>query len=204
MLERGLWRLERLAAVGMEMVEALHREAVGQAHAEGPPPAAAEPPPAKAIRDYARIARAVRLTVMLQAKLIQELRALDDPEAILAHPRPGVERKLRVLRAVKRAARDEHDEDETVERLVREAAERLDREDVCADLMSKPVGEIIAFICRELRLDPDWPRLAQEAWDEAERLGESSGKGPPVEPQHITYSWLDPQPDPVAAQAASP
>jgi hypothetical protein len=206
MLERGLWRLDRLAAIGMEMAEAVHRQAARQAEAEGPQPAGAKPSRTQASlsQAHARIGRSVRLTVMLQAKLIGELRALDDPQSILAHPRPEAERKLRVLRIVKHAARDEHAEGEAVERLVREAAERLDREDVCADLMSKPTGEIITFICRELGLDPDWPSLAQDAWDEAERAGEGPEIKPPPKPRSYTVEWLEPSGPPAPPRAGSP
>jgi len=31
-----------------------------------------------------------------------------------------------------------------------------------------PVSEIIAHICRDLRLEPDWPQLAEEAWAQDE------------------------------------
>jgi hypothetical protein len=197
MLERDLEILGELAEDGLAWSKAIQRQGIRQAEAAGPDEAEAPAPRAELSRSYAQVTRAVRLAVMLRAKLIHELRELD------AAPPMHANRKLGVLRVVKRAAQAEFEDDDRVERLVREAAERLDREDICADLMSKPTSEIIAFICKDLGLEPDWPELAQEAWEEAKRNADPAKKMAP-EPVKYTVSWLDPQPAPPKPQSASP
>ncbi len=191
MLERDLEILGELAEDGLAWSKAIQRQGIRQAEAEAPAPRPDLTP------SYARVTRAVRLAVMLRARLMQEL---NRPHAA---PPMHVNRKLGVLRVVKRAAQAETEDDDRVERLVREASERLDREDICADLMSKPTSEIITFICKDLGLEPDWPHLAQEAWDEAECNADPS-KMKAQEPVKYTVSWLDPQPDPPKPQSASP
>jgi hypothetical protein len=52
-----------------------------------------------------------------------------------------------------------------------EVCERLDDDDIYGDVIARPVGELVALICRDLGLEPDWARLAEEAWarEEIER-----------------------------------
>ncbi len=52
--------------------------------------------------------------------------------------------------------------------MIEETGERLDDEDIYGDVASRPVGELVALICRDLGLDPDWTRLAEEAWAQDE------------------------------------
>ncbi|MDB5459102.1 MAG: hypothetical protein JWO72_843, partial [Caulobacteraceae bacterium] len=44
----------------------------------------------------------------------------------------------------------------------------LDDEDLYGDVLARPFSEVVADICRDLGLDPDWSRLAQEPWARAE------------------------------------
>ncbi|HWK43148.1 MAG TPA: hypothetical protein VNT30_00400, partial [Stellaceae bacterium] len=46
----------------------------------------------------------------------------------------------------------------------RELRERLEDEDVETDIGSHPIGEIIARICWDLGLDPNWRRWAEDHW----------------------------------------
>jgi hypothetical protein len=57
---------------------------------------------------------------------------------------------------------------ETVERLVCEAGERLEDDRIYHDLARRPLGEIVALICKDLGLEPDWDGLAGEYWAAAE------------------------------------
>jgi hypothetical protein len=101
------------------------------------------------------------------------------------------------------------------DRLAEEAAERLEHDDIYGDLTTRPVGEIVALICRDLRLSPDWSRWAQEAWAQEEiRSGapqspftSSPFAGFPFAP----LEWPNPpdvaaaaDPGPAAPRAASP
>ena len=40
---------------------------------------------------------------------------------------------------------------------------------------SRPVGELVALICRDFGLDPNWDALAEEAWAQAEMDGGAEG-----------------------------
>jgi hypothetical protein len=164
LFERQIDILGRVAEVGLEMVLAVEREAK-TADAAGVEALA---------RAYARSARAVRMTLMLQTKLIKQLQATDAQAASSARcatlqaavQREGLaqNRKAQIERVVVRIAEDGGKDDEAVERLVEEASERLDHDDIYGDVLSRPVSELIAMICKDLGLDPDWSRLAQEAW----------------------------------------
>jgi hypothetical protein len=125
---------------------------------------------------YARTARAVRMTVLLQAKLMREMEAaegLGETSGEANRRRAARQdaeqaRKAAVARIVRRVAEGRCDDPETLDAYAEEACGRLDDEDLYGDVLLRPMGELVARICRDLDLDPDWSRLAQEAWAEAE------------------------------------
>jgi hypothetical protein len=173
-LMRQTEMLGELAEVGLEVAKAAGRRAV--ARAEGEPDGAAAEGDNLAMA-YARAARAVRLTLMLQARVVAEIGKLDladqaRAEAVRAaqeeaetRATPEYAHKARVERVVLRVAKDAHpDNEDEVDRLISEAGERLDDDDLYRDILSRPVGELVGAICRDLGLDPDWTRLAQEPW----------------------------------------
>jgi hypothetical protein len=197
MLEPQLGMLQRLAEIGMEMAEAVGRQA--KACEEATPEALD-----KITQTFQRTARTVRLTLLLRAKLIQD--AISPPTASsktaspqttapMSAARAKVEaRKAQVLEVVGEVARAEHDNPETVERLVAEAAERLDREVFQAELKSRPVSTLVERICEALDLHPDWPALSKQDWAEAEF---QSGKASATLAEHMTefvdIYWPDPK-----------
>lgn len=119
---------------------------------------------------YARVARAVRLTLMLKAKLA------DKPAPAGAEAKAGTDeagrrndpehmRKFRVERIIERVARARHPGDEdAVDRLMTEAGDRLDDDDLYGGVLERPISELLALICGDLGLPLDWSRLAEEAW----------------------------------------
>jgi hypothetical protein len=125
-------------------------------------------------RAHGRASRAVRLTLMLQARLMKDLEAWDRQaaqgtaravsEGRFAREERAEQQRGQVERVIERVADQQRGDAWEIERLVAEASERLDREDVYGDILSKPVSEWVDLICRDLGLDPDWPRLSQEAW----------------------------------------
>jgi hypothetical protein len=166
MTERQLQRLDRLAEAGLELALATERRAKD---------AAPEEDLGALAMAYARASRAVRLAGLLQSKLIEQLRAIDanrfDPafEAV-------EERKLRIQRAVGRVAQTETDDEDRIERLVHETCDRLDWDDCYGDVMTRPMSDILAEVCRDLGLSPDWQRLADEAWAKEEIESGAVGK----------------------------
>jgi hypothetical protein len=172
LFDRQLTMLGELAEFGMEQVRALDR----CIRKTDPEPSAADLDVAALA--YARVSRAVRLTLMLQSKVAEATQiAIADAQAAAgkperpppAPPHPFDVRKARVERVVERLAQAEHPDDvDRVLDLAYEASERLDDEDVYGDLLDRPMSEIVARLCKDLGLSPDWSELAQELWAKAE------------------------------------
>jgi hypothetical protein len=178
LLERQLWILGQLAEGGLEIARAIERQATSGEGKEGVRP--------DAPMAYARVARAVRLTILLQSRLIADLQTLEAKtahEAAHAHclgrtQRIGLvrEQKARLGRIVGRIAWADGQDDRKADRMAREAVERLDQDERYGDILTRPVSELIALICRDLGLEPDWPQLAEEAWAQAEiKSGAAAG-----------------------------
>jgi hypothetical protein len=200
---RQLNLLERLAEAGMQVVLAVEREAKARSPEPGSPQAppqdqAAEaapstpPPEARAGRAlqalamaYARAARAVRLTVAVQSRVLRELERVERQGEFNApaearrrreaRHEASQARKASIQRIVRRVAEGEGEGAERIEALVEDAAERLDDADVYGDVLTRPMGEIIARICADLGLRPDWEGLAHEAWADAEAATAAPG-----------------------------
>jgi hypothetical protein len=159
LLDNQLAMLGRLAEMGMELAEAIKDQAT--------PEALAQPNAAGAIAmAFARVSRAVRMSLALQSRLIQDFknphrpvsRSKTEADEDIA---PGSLRVVwvpeyieQVQDCVGRAAEDTGLDAETVERLTVEAGERLEREDMAA-IMARPFDEVVAMICADLGLNPD-------------------------------------------------
>jgi hypothetical protein len=183
LMERQLWVAGRLAEVGLNVALAIERQAMAAGSDDGAPPAQAGSDAAGAapavLGDiglaYTRVARGVRLTIALQSKLIEGLQALDRGETDSARWLRECDTKKRVERIVERVIRAEHDDEEIVDHLTREGAERLDEDDISGDVRTRPVSETVAVICRALGLAPDWAHLAEEAWAQEEMASGAAG-----------------------------
>jgi hypothetical protein len=161
LFERQIAMSGQLAEAGLEVALIL-KDQVKAAHADGSAEVVVS-----AGATFARVARAVRMTILLQSKLIRQLQDWDRNTAFITScdlaekdsEREALtdQRKARIEQIVERGAWD-------VERLVVETAERLDQDDIYGDLLDRPISELVAMICKDLGLDPDWPQLAQEAW----------------------------------------
>jgi hypothetical protein len=130
-VERRLALLQELAEIGMSLVRGL----------------AAEPVSPEVALTFARISRAVRQTVALEARLEQEAAGIRRAQ--------GAQRKHQAQRHVERilvAEASEADADD----LLADLYERLADEDDC-DFADKPLGEIVARICADLGVtfDPE-------------------------------------------------
>ena len=143
---------------------------------------------------YARVARAVRQTILLRDALQGEQNASAAKTKDL---------RARVGRIVRRVIEAEHEDAEQVERLASEAAERLEQEDFDA-LPVRPIREIIADICKDLALHPDWPGLAEElaAVEEIARSILGGGGAPEAAVEDTgpwEVYWLDDEGRPIPA-----
>ena len=177
-LDRQLDMLERLAEAGLEVAAAVGR----RAKTAGP-----DDDLNGLSLGYARVSRAVRMTIALQSRLIADLKALADSAAqkrIEAEEADENEQavreethKVRVVRVVERVLEAEHEDDDQVSPLVLKAEHLLDDEDLYDDILSRPIGDLVAQVCRDLGLSPDWTRLAEEPW--AKKEIERGGAGSP-------------------------
>ncbi len=135
--------LHDLIDVGVELVRELPRQAVPGDGVQNRPQDGAEVEPSLA---YDRLTRAVRRSIMLA-------RAIAEREAVPGQARAPrrAEMKRRVIRAVEDVIQRETDE-AAGERLEAELLERVDSPEMEEDLDTRPVGEIITEICRDLGL----------------------------------------------------
>ena len=157
--------LEELAEIGMRLARDVERQALADE-----PRLAALPDPAllnsagRARTDwalvFARIARAVRQTVALEAKLAAEaeergrqVSAAEDRRAALQKTRVR-QQKVRVKRLVEDAIAAEADAGEA-EGLLLDLDERLADPDIEDELGSRPIGVIFAAICADLGIEAD-------------------------------------------------
>src|SRR5665213_2604345 len=183
MVDRHLERLDQVIEAGMGMIGALAAQVAGTG------PQVVEGDVALA---YSRFSRAVRQGILLQTHLLAEpeekpakadakaAKGKGEPEEITVtwleaegSRREG--RRERVAQIVERMARTDGQPEETVERLYREAAERLEQIDIYGDPAFRPISELVAEICRDLGLKPDWAVLATHPWARKEiALGERS------------------------------
>ena len=176
-LERQLAELDRLADMGMALAGAIHRRVTED---DG---SASVADLQHAAIDFSRVARAVRLTFALQSRLIAEFKApagAARAAGAATGERQPLEvrwigqlspaekaRRERLKRVVRTVAESEGRDAETVERLALDAAERVEDDEIFGDMMARPFAEIVAVICQDLGLKPDWDSFADEVWAEA-------------------------------------
>ena len=179
LIEAQMAMLSRLAQMGMDIAEAVRRDVCDAGPDPAPNPDQGAPPhptgPAPRSPDqrrhlalvFARVARAVRLTIALQSRLAKDLAALDK-EAAWAEDDRRRDRRLRLGGLVREAAKTlvvtrrqaEGDSMEAgvveaeIELLSGAAYERLtEAED--GWLVGRPFDQVVARICRDLGMTPD-------------------------------------------------
>ena len=190
MVERQLQVLGRLAEAGLEIALALEAQARGgEAVVQGDVAMA-----------YAHVARAVRQTIMLQSRLIEGLQ--DRATAGAGRRAAARASAARILGGVI----EDHpsDDAERAERLAAEAAERLREEDI-GDLLSRPFGEAVAAICRDLGLSPDWLSLTEDCCAAEAALAGKPVAAPAAQAPRtgsLEVRWLDDD-DPEPGQDSS-
>jgi hypothetical protein len=217
LVERQLSLLTRLADIGMEIAEACGREAkaapsAGEAHAIG--------------LVFARVARAVRMTIALQSRLAKDLAALDRAETHAEAARKS-KRRMRLSLVVEEAARaavaaqrqagrqyrDEDAAEDEIEQLSSEAYERLtDAED--GEFTGCAVHEVAAGIVKDLGLSPDWtarllaataaPLPPPPSWGRWPPKGVGGGEVEPHDPPDADPQIAPPRPEETEADRVPP
>jgi hypothetical protein len=191
MLRRELEVLDELAELGLRMARAITDQATGEATAE--PVIQGDLPLA-----FSRASRAVRMAVLLQAKLIQDIKT-GGRKAAPGEDQGPTEVVLRWLDPQDEPERDEPEERDqpSTERAENERRERLERDDIHAAVMGRPKEEVIAEIRRDLGVAPeasDLPRERERAGggrphvDPGEKPGEERGVEGAGQAHHLTAS----------------
>ena len=174
--ERAEWRartLRHLVAIGMDMARMLQDQA---RDAQGSDPGVIG---ADLSLRFHRISRSIRMSLALDAKLVSGFQAemKERKAAVLT------ERKALAKEAVSRLVdRDTPDRD-----LHRERSDRIEREDL-EDFSDKPVSEIIAIICADLGITPDWQAWSLEPWALEELRSGVPGSPYNTHPTHIEHT----------------
>jgi len=189
LLDRQLAALDRLADMGMAIAARIERRVTAET-----PEAEPDNLLHHASLDFARVARAVRLTFAMQSRLIADFKkpppraadATDNDEDDefdggvdvywLGEPTPAEEQRRQVVRdTVKTVAQRAQLGSQEIERAESEAGERLENEASCGDILNRPIGELVALICQDLGLEPDWSGFADKRWAQKEMADEPPG-----------------------------
>jgi RNA binding exosome subunit len=137
---------------------------------------------------YSRISKSIRQSVALHARLEEQAGKTDEQKAAEAAARTAVEarrvasaeklargrKENAVRRAVTRAIDDHTDDEDDRDTLYDDMNERLDDADEL-ELDTKPVGQIVAGICRAMRLPYDPALWEDEPWAIAETRDRAEG-----------------------------
>ncbi|MDB5464527.1 MAG: hypothetical protein JWP23_2916 [Phenylobacterium sp.] len=182
--ERHLRMLQELAEIGMDLARSVQRQAHGQA--------ATDHGAADLGLVFSRIARAVRQTVALEAKLAEDRQKTQAERAPLtvADRWRSARRKRQVKEIVAEAIGSEVGEFD-VERLFDDLDERLADGDEEADFAERPIGELVARICRDLGVTPDWSLWHDDDW----AIEEAAAKAPGSPYAAHAPEADDPRPD---------
>jgi hypothetical protein len=213
--ERQMRMLQELAEIGMDLARAVRTQTLAPTPEAGAKPGLGNPDLV-----FARLARAVAQTLALQAKLEADCRKLMETSAAeRAAERAEAERravnaqnkhrawqKERVERVVEQTVRTKVQETRIPDYL-RTMRMRFNDFDDYADSGKRSVGEIIARICRDLGLTPDWPRWAGEMWAVEEARTNAPGSPyakPPPAPARTARPGKTASPRPPAAMGSDP
>jgi hypothetical protein len=163
--ERRLVMLDRLAEMGMAVATAVTEAVVEFPHRPGSGPQGA--------RAFAQVSRAVRLTLMLAARVEKSILAMRkcdlgleaalDAQAAVDPAATRAERvRAAVTPAIEREAADGEDAEMLRRRLDARLCERDDALNGVGAFLSRPFPDCVKAICADLALDPE-PILAMES-----------------------------------------
>jgi len=174
--ERQLRMLQELAEIGMDLARALRRrvESETDTEADAPPPAAGRDP----ADAFQRLSRAIRLTLALETKVAEALRALIAGEAAAvetgraetarrddeAQARRREATHSKVVGLVGHAIYAEIDNQEALWDCLDAMDERLDEDEAYEGYADRPLRETVERLCADLGLTPDWSLWTDEGW----------------------------------------
>jgi hypothetical protein len=205
--ERNLRTLDELGEIGMRLVRAVEQQAMAQAVPEQVG-ALGQMSGGDLALAYSRLARAVRQTLALKAKLVEDRRTRDHKEAADQAQRAATiararkeRQKNKAKRIIEEAIDAEPRDPSDYENLLADLDDAL--EDLDADFGERPFGENIIRICRDLGITPNWTDWAMEAWGigvgrieaggiEAGEIKEAGTKPSPLASPPFASNWPAP------------
>lgn len=165
--------LQELSEIGMELARGLRTQALAapEAQDEAPTPKVT---PGDPVLMFTRVARAVRQTLALEMRLSQP-EPMPNPARWREEALAGRERRKAQVREIARAVVAADGPAAERDRLFEAVDARLESDgawDEDEDYSFLPLSALVASICAELGVDPDWSRWAGADWalDEA-RVG---------------------------------
>jgi hypothetical protein len=169
---RQLAMLQELAEIGMQMARAVRDEALVRAELDEAAPA---PPSPFGGGDlglvYSRIARAVRQTLALETRVAEgiEKGKIEQARSRVAAIRTALDERQHAVRdyvadAIEAEAAERGTPEKDVERLLDDLDERLEDGDYDDALADAPIGDLVARICADLGVTPDWSLWDDQAW----------------------------------------
>lgn len=184
--------LRELAEIGMRLARGVERQA------EEP-----EAAPGDVGLVFSRIARAVRQTLALEARLEEEFQVRAKQEQgdrdyrRAREARAPIDRRSRLVRrAVASAIEADTDDIESAEQLLECLDERLGDREADDDFMGRPIGELVALICKNLGVRADLSLWEDEAWAMEEAAARarppSDGQPAPELAPETAYDALSP------------
>jgi hypothetical protein len=190
--ERQLRTLEVIGEIGMRLMRKLAD------------PPAANAPPADPAGDFAKLSRAVRLSIALERHVEEDLfAALTNRMTVRTAQRKAVERvtgeadeassqdaKDRVAGQIGAAiVREVEGEAERGERYAA-MIERLDYDEAYDDVRDRPLRDAVEQLCGDLGLAPDWSDWTDAGWPETA----AARVGPGARPLFSPFSRPSPAP----------
>jgi len=185
-----LQRVQQISTVGMALLSDLGErvaaaKAAPVANAGEGQPAAPAPALVDAAGDFAKISRALRLTLDLEARFDEALRDLQSGKAAALGKRREASalrdakaeedrrsaRRTQVETQVTIAIERESESEEAEEELLEALDERLEWDNAYCDLTDRPLREVVGQLCADIGLTFDGAGWRENGWPEPPRTG---------------------------------
>ena len=196
--ERRLRMLEEIGEIGMRLMRKL----------EDTPTAADAPRPDLAVA-FAKLSRAVRLTLDLEVRTEEDLRAALAGEVTAREQRRETRERVAAEAEELGGKADEEARGDAVSRvedqvelaIAREAEtekeyfdlsaamhERFQCDEAYEDVRDQPFREVVERLCKDIGLSPDWSDWTADGWPEPSR------RGPQARPPWSPFHRVSPKP----------
>jgi hypothetical protein len=183
--ELRLDRLQELAGIGMDLARGLHKRAQTVEATPGGDQPEGEGSPDDNAGAFAKLSRAIRLTIDLEARADEALRALLSGETAAREARRQTsraarealaeeadeaqedefaDRKARAITQVCRALAAESESEDEERELFAALIERVECDDAYDAIHDEPLRKVVEHLSADLGLTPDWSTWTETGW----------------------------------------